>query len=173
MEETTNTQMEQPVTEPAAEPQQTAPEPPALTAEDVSKMIADAVSASEKKRTEAQRLAEMTDQQRAETERDTYKQQLEALQKEVSDPDAEHCENHSCGKGRASTGYAAENAGYRRCDYNQNQCGSVFKAILGSSRIRCKGTAQRRTTEAAEQQPDDKRTDLCHSGRCKTHSGNS
>lgn len=84
MEETTNTQMEQPVTEPAAEPQQTAPEPPALTAEDVSKMIADAVSASEKKRTEAQRLAEMTDQQRAETERDTYKQQLEALQKEIA-----------------------------------------------------------------------------------------
>lgn len=83
MEETTNTQMEQLVTEPAAEPQQTAPEPPALTAEDVSKMIADAVSASEKKRTEAQRLAEMTDQQRAESERDTYKQQLEALQKQV------------------------------------------------------------------------------------------
>ena len=70
--------------EPAtAEPQNEPAHPSALTAEEVSRMIADAVSGLEQRQSEAKKLAEMTDQQRAETERDRYKQQLEDLQKQV------------------------------------------------------------------------------------------
>lgn len=67
----------------AAEPQNEPAQPSALTAEEVSRMIADAVSGLEQRQSEAKKLAEMTDQQRAETERDRYKQQLEDLQKQV------------------------------------------------------------------------------------------
>jgi len=54
-----------------------------LTAEAVSQMIAEAFQGFEQRQSEAKKLAEMTDQQRAETERDSYKQQLHALQKQV------------------------------------------------------------------------------------------
>ena len=54
-----------------------------LTAEAVSQMIAEAFQGFEQRQSEAKKLAEMTDQQRAETERDSYKQQLQALQKQV------------------------------------------------------------------------------------------
>ena len=67
----------------AAEPQYEPAQPSALTAEEVSRMIADAVSGLEQRQSEAKKLAEMTDQQRAETERDRYKQQLEDLQRQV------------------------------------------------------------------------------------------
>ena len=72
-------------TEPeAAEPQNEPTQPAeALTAEAVSQMIAEAFQGFEQRQSEAKKLAEMTDQQRAETERDSYKQQLQALQKQV------------------------------------------------------------------------------------------
>ena len=82
-EETQDTTVTEPAESAAAEPQTTPAQPAALTAEEVSKMIADAVSGLEQRQSEAKKLAEMTDQQRAETERDNYKQKLEALQKQV------------------------------------------------------------------------------------------
>ena len=54
-----------------------------MTAEAVSQMIAEAFQGFEQRQSEAKKLSEMTDQQRAETERDSYKQQLHALQKQV------------------------------------------------------------------------------------------
>ena len=57
--------------------------PSTLTAEAVSLMIAEAFQGFEQRQSEAKKLSEMTDQQRAETERDSYKQQLHALQKQV------------------------------------------------------------------------------------------
>lgn len=72
-------------TEPEAAEPQNEPTQPAetLTAEAVSQMIAEAFQGFEQRQSEAKKLAEMTDQQRAETERDSYKQQLQALQKQV------------------------------------------------------------------------------------------
>ena len=72
-------------TEPEAAESQNEPTQPAeaLTAEAVSQMIAEAFQGFEQRQSEAKKLAEMTDQQRAETERDSYKQQLQALQKQV------------------------------------------------------------------------------------------
>lgn len=72
-------------TEPEAAEPQNEPTQPAetLTAEAVSQMIAEAFQGFEQRQSEAKKLAEMTDQQRAETERDSYKQQLHALQKQV------------------------------------------------------------------------------------------
>ena len=72
-------------TEPeAAEPQNEPTQPAeALAAEAVSEMIAEAFQGFEQRQSEAKKLAEMTDQQRADTERDSYKQQLQALQKQV------------------------------------------------------------------------------------------
>lgn len=72
-------------TEPEAADPQNEPTQPAetLTAEAVSQMIAEAFQGFEQRQSEAKKLAEMTDQQRAETERDSYKQQLQALQKQV------------------------------------------------------------------------------------------
>lgn len=72
-------------TEPEAVEPQNEPTQPAeaLTAEAVSQMIAEAFQGFEQRQSEAKKLAEMTDQQRAETERDSYKQQLQALQKQV------------------------------------------------------------------------------------------
>lgn len=66
-------------TETPVTPTEPATEPSTLTAEAVSQMIAEAFQ----RQSEAKKLAEMTDQQRAETERDSYKQQLQALQKQV------------------------------------------------------------------------------------------
>lgn len=66
-------------TETPVTPTEPATEPSTLTAEAVSQMIAEAFQGFEQR----QKLAEMTDQQRAETERDSYKQQLQALQKQV------------------------------------------------------------------------------------------
>lgn len=72
-------------TEPEAAEPQNEPTQPAetLTAEAVSQMIAEAFQGFEQRQSEAKKLTEMTDQQRAETERDSYKQQLQALQKQV------------------------------------------------------------------------------------------
>lgn len=72
-------------TEPEAVEPQNEPTQPAetLTAEAVSQMIVEAFQGFEQRQSEAKKLAEMTDQQRAETERDSYKQQLQALQKQV------------------------------------------------------------------------------------------
>ena len=72
-------------TEPEAAEPQNEPTQPAetLTAEAVSQMIAEAFQGFEQRQSEAKKLSEMTDQQRAETERDSYKQQLHALQKQV------------------------------------------------------------------------------------------
>ncbi|MDD7294561.1 MAG: DUF4355 domain-containing protein, partial [Oscillospiraceae bacterium] len=83
-EDTKGTNVTEPEEPAAAEPQNEPAQPAALTAEEVSKMIADAVSGLEQRQSEAKKLAEMTDQQRAETERDRYKQQLEDLQKQVA-----------------------------------------------------------------------------------------
>lgn len=66
-------------TETPVTPTEPATEPSTLTAEAVSQMIAKAFQGFEQR----QKLSEMTDQQRAETERDSYKQQLHALQKQV------------------------------------------------------------------------------------------
>lgn len=82
-EDTKDTNVTEPAEPAAAEPQNEPAQPAALTAEEVSKMIADAVSGLEQRQSEAKKLAEMTDQQRAETERDRYKQQLEDLQRQV------------------------------------------------------------------------------------------
>ena len=82
-EDTKDTNVTEPEEPDAAEPQNEPAQPTALTAEEVSRMIADAVSGLEQRQSEAKKLAEMTDQQRAETERDRYKQQLEDLQKQV------------------------------------------------------------------------------------------
>ena len=68
-------------TETPVTPTEPATEPSTLTAEAVSQMIAEAFQGFEQRQSEAKKLAEMTDQQRAETERDSYKQQ--ALQKQV------------------------------------------------------------------------------------------
>ena len=82
-EDTKDTNVTEPEEPAASEPQNEPAQPSALTAEEVSRMIADAVSGLEQRQSEAKKLAEMTDQQRAETERDRYKQQLEDLQKQV------------------------------------------------------------------------------------------
>ena len=82
-EDTKDTNVTEPAEPAAAEPQNEPAQPAVLTAEEVSRMIADAVSGLEQRQSEAKKLAEMTDQQRAETERDRYKQQLEDLQKQV------------------------------------------------------------------------------------------
>mgnify|MGYP000467909439 CR=1 FL=1 len=70
-------------TETPVTPTEPATEPSTLTAEAVSQMIAEAFQGFEQRQSEAKKLSEMTDQQRAETERDSYKQQLHALQKQV------------------------------------------------------------------------------------------
>ena len=82
-EDTKDTNVTEPEEPAAAEPQNEPAQPAVLTAEEVSRMIADAVSGLEQRQSEAKKLAEMTDQQRAETERDRYKQQLEDLQRQV------------------------------------------------------------------------------------------
>lgn len=82
-EDTKDTNVTEQAEPAAAEPQNEPAHPSALTAEEVSRMIADAVSGLEQRQSEAKKLAEMTDQQRAETERDRYKQQLEDLQRQV------------------------------------------------------------------------------------------
>lgn len=62
--------------------------PATLTMEDVSammqKMLADYTSKQQKQQTEAERLKGMNGTQRLEYERDNYKSQLEALQKQVT-----------------------------------------------------------------------------------------
>lgn len=90
--ETTNQGQEQnaqnpdpkPETKPDTKPD-TAPKPdaPALTAEDVSGMITAALSQLQTEQTEAQKLENMTGQERAEYERDSYKKQLDDLKKQV------------------------------------------------------------------------------------------
>lgn len=90
--ETTNQGQEQNAQNPDPKPEtksdtkpDTAPKPdaPALTAEDVSGMITAALSQLQTEQTEAQKLENMTGQERAEYERDSYKKQLDDLKKQV------------------------------------------------------------------------------------------
>ena len=90
--ETTNQNPEQDVQKPEPKPDTKTdekpdaaqkPDAPALTAEDVSGMITAALSQLQTEQTEAQKLENMTGQERAEYERDSYKKQLDDLKKQV------------------------------------------------------------------------------------------
>ena len=143
-------------TETPVTPTEPATEPSTLTAEAVSQMIAEAFQGFEQRQSEAKKLSEMTDQQRAETERDSYKQQLHALQKQVE-------AGNAIRKRHSFAGFSSSGCGCRGRKDHQNTGGSLCNAVYRSGRKRRQGTPQRRTTLDRSVRTHDERTDFRHS----------